>query len=170
MTLTDTHTATLTIYPWNDAIVDHDGHITGVVPRARYDSHKLIEEFMIAANVAAAETLAASSYPAVYRVHEPPDPERVFALRENLQTLDIKLPHGASLKPADFNRVLSTVRAPFSPPMMRFASGVWNASRMVSEIALAIGSGVFGGAMLANQVVAMKSGSSCALRSNFKNS
>ena len=91
-------------------IVDAKGRVTGVSKRERYDSHKLIEEFMIAANVAAAETLAASSYPAVYRVHEPPDPERVMVLRENLQTLDIKLPHGGSIKPADFNRVLGIVR------------------------------------------------------------
>src|SRR5690349_4055800 len=68
-------------------VVDDKGRVARVVKRERYDSHKLIEEFMIAANVAAAETLAASSYPAVYRVHEPPDPERVVALRENLATL-----------------------------------------------------------------------------------
>jgi ribonuclease R len=65
---------------------------------------------MIAANVAAAETLSASSYPAAYRVHEPPDPERVVNLREALATLDLKLPHGGSLKPADFDRVLQAVR------------------------------------------------------------
>ncbi len=91
-------------------IVDAKGRVVGVTKRERYESHKLIEEFMIAANVAAAETLASSSYPAVYRVHEPPDPERVVSLRENLATLDIRLPHGASVKPHDFNRVLGTVR------------------------------------------------------------
>ncbi len=91
-------------------IVDHDGHITGVVPRARYDSHKLIEEFMIAANVAAAETLAASAYPAVYRIHDRPDPERVDALREALGTLNIGVPKSDALKPQDFNRILDQVR------------------------------------------------------------
>ena len=91
-------------------IVDHDGHITGVVPRARYDSHKLIEEFMIAANVAAAETLAASAYPAVYRIHDRPDPERVDALREALGTLNIGVPKADALKPQDFNKILGQVR------------------------------------------------------------
>ncbi len=91
-------------------IVDHDGHITGVVPRARYDSHKLIEEFMIAANVAAAETLAVSAYPAVYRIHDRPDPERVDALREALGTLNIVVPKADALKPQDFNKILSQVR------------------------------------------------------------
>jgi len=91
-------------------VVDNKGNVVDVVPRERYDSHKLIEEFMIAANVAAGETMSASTFPTAYRVHEPPDPERVVNLREALQTLNIKLPHGASLKPGDFNRVLTTVR------------------------------------------------------------
>jgi ribonuclease R len=91
-------------------VVDQKGRIADVVKRERYDSHRLIEEFMIAANVAAAETMATSSYPTAYRVHEPPDPERVFMLRESLQTLNIKIPHGASPKPGDFNRVITNVR------------------------------------------------------------
>ena len=91
-------------------IVDSEGHITGVIPRARYDSHKLIEEFMIAANVAAAETLAASAYPCVYRIHDRPDPERVDSLREALGTLDIAVAKSDALKAADFNRSLAQVR------------------------------------------------------------
>jgi ribonuclease R len=92
-------------------IVDRDtGNILGVEPRARYDSHKLIEEFMIAANVAAAETLAGSAYPCVYRIHDRPDPERIEGLQEALQTLDLKVPNPGEARPADFNRVLSQVR------------------------------------------------------------
>ena len=96
--------------PEQRVIFDDEGHLEKVVERERYDSHRLIEEFMIAANVAAAETMAASSYPTAYRVHEPPDPERVFMLRESLQTLNIRIPHGASPKPGDFNRVIINVR------------------------------------------------------------
>jgi ribonuclease R len=91
-------------------IVDKEGHITGVVPRTRYDSHKLIEEFMIAANVVAAETLADSPYPCVYRIHDRPDPERVDALREALGTLNIGVPKSDALKAQDFNRILAQVR------------------------------------------------------------
>jgi len=92
-------------------IVDRDsGEVLGVEPRERFDSHKLIEEFMIAANVAAAETLAASGYPCVYRVHDRPDPERIEGLREALQTVDIGFPHAGEARPADFNRVLEKVR------------------------------------------------------------
>jgi ribonuclease R len=90
--------------------VDREGNILGVEPRARYDSHKLIEEFMIAANVAAAETLAASAYPCVYRIHDKPDPERIDGLREALQTLDLNFPPAGAARPADFNRILTQVR------------------------------------------------------------
>ena len=90
-------------------VIDDKGRVVDVVPRERCASHKLIEELMILANVAAAQTMSASSYPTAYRVHEPPDPERVTALREALRTLDLKLPHGASLKPANFERILSKV-------------------------------------------------------------
>ena len=65
---------------------------------------------MIAANVAAAETLASSAYPAVYRVHDKPDPERIIGLREALQTLDLKFPNPGEARPADFNRMLGQVR------------------------------------------------------------
>ncbi|MDX2143282.1 MAG: ribonuclease R [Rhodospirillaceae bacterium] len=91
-------------------IMSGDGKISGVVPRPRYDSHKLIEEFMINANVAAAERLEASPYPCVYRVHDTPDPERVDGLREALATLDIPIPRSGAMRPADFNRALDKVR------------------------------------------------------------
>jgi ribonuclease R len=92
-------------------IVDREtGKIIGVEPRARYDSHKLIEEFMIAANVAAAETLASSAYPCVYRIHDRPDPERVQGLQEALQTLDLSFPPAGEARPAEFNRLLAQVR------------------------------------------------------------
>ncbi|MEQ9448430.1 MAG: VacB/RNase II family 3'-5' exoribonuclease, partial [Rhodospirillaceae bacterium] len=91
-------------------VVDSAGRVQGVVRRPRYDSHRLIEEFMIAANVAAAEMLERSAYPAVFRVHDRPDPERIDALRDALKTLDLKFPHAGSTRPADFNRLLTQVR------------------------------------------------------------
>ena len=91
-------------------LVDRDGHIKGVIKRPRYDSHRLIEEFMIAANVAAAETLETSAYPCVYRVHDKPDPDRVEALRESLSTFDIAVPAARQLQPRDFNHALKRVR------------------------------------------------------------
>jgi ribonuclease R len=70
----------------------------------------LIEEFMILANVAAAETLERARVPLIYRVHDEPDMERVNALREFLKTLDISLPRSGSLRPAQFNRILGLVK------------------------------------------------------------
>jgi ribonuclease R len=82
-----------------------------VVTPERQDAHRLIEEFMIAANVAAAETLERARVPLIYRVHDNPDPERVHALREFLRSLDITLPKSGPLRAAQFNRVLDRVRS-----------------------------------------------------------
>jgi ribonuclease R len=81
-----------------------------VVTPERLDAHRLIEEFMILANVAAAETLERARVPLIYRVHDEPDMERVNALREFLKTLDIPLVKGGVLRAADFNRILARVK------------------------------------------------------------
>jgi ribonuclease R len=81
-----------------------------VVTPERLDAHRLIEEFMILANVAAAETLERSRVPLIYRVHDEPDPERVNALREFLRSLDIPLPKAGALRAAQFNRILARVK------------------------------------------------------------
>ncbi len=84
--------------------VDH------VVSPERLDAHRLIEEMMILANVAAAETLERTRVPLIYRVHDEPAPERVNALRELLQTMDVTLPKAGALRAAQFNRVLAQVK------------------------------------------------------------
>jgi ribonuclease R len=81
-----------------------------VVTPERLDAHRLIEEFMILANVAAAETLEKARIPLIYRVHDEPDPERVNALREFLQTIDISLPKHGALRAEEFNRILARVK------------------------------------------------------------
>jgi ribonuclease R len=81
-----------------------------VMTPERLDSHRLIEEFMILANVAAAETLERAKMPLIYRVHDEPDMERVNALREFLKTLDISLPKGGALRAEQFNRILHRVK------------------------------------------------------------
>jgi ribonuclease R len=81
-----------------------------VVTPERLDAHRLIEEFMILANVAAAETLERARVPLIYRVHDEPDPERVNALREFLRSLDISLPKGGALRAEQFNRILGRVK------------------------------------------------------------
>jgi len=81
-----------------------------VVTPERLDAHRLIEEFMILANVAAAETLERAKVPLIYRVHDEPDIERVNALREFLKTLDISLPKAGALRAEQFNGILARVK------------------------------------------------------------
>ncbi len=93
--------------PERRVVIGDDGSVVGVETRERFASHKLIEEFMICANVAAAETLERRRFPCVYRVHDQPSPEKLESLREFLQTLDLKLARGNVLRPKDFNRILA---------------------------------------------------------------
>jgi ribonuclease R len=96
--------------PERKILLKHDGTVDRVVIPERLESHRLIEEFMILANVAAAETLERARVPLVYRVHDEPSLEKVEALRQFLQTLHISLPKGGALKPDQFNRILRQVR------------------------------------------------------------
>lgn len=92
--------------PEKKILVDADGNVTGVQVRERFDSHKLIEEFMILANVAAAEALEAKQQPVAYRVHDEPSLEKLEALRTTLQTVGIRLAKGQVLQPKHFMRIL----------------------------------------------------------------
>ncbi len=95
--------------PERQVKLNETGHVIDVQPRPRLDSHRLIEEFMIAANVAAAEELERRHAPCMYRVHAPPSPEKVEALRDFLHGLGISLPPGDQLHPRDLDRVLRRV-------------------------------------------------------------
>ena len=83
-----------------------DGKVASIAPRTRLEAHKLIEEFMIQANVAAAEALEKKRTPLIYRVHEPPAREKLIALTDFLNTIDIHMPKGQGLSTRQFNQVL----------------------------------------------------------------
>ncbi len=104
--------------PERRVVLDGAGIVTAVETRARYDSHKLIEEFMIAANVAAAESLSRSKIPCMYRIHDVPGEERLEALREVLEGMGLKLPRGQTVKPAQFNRILARVAGTNEGPLV----------------------------------------------------
>ncbi|MGB2933557.1 MAG: ribonuclease R [Methyloceanibacter sp.] len=97
--------------PERKILLDDEGRVRGVTTPTRLDAHRLIEEFMIAANVAAAEELEAKRTPLIYRVHDQPSKEKLAALSEFLGTLGLKLPKTGQLKPAQFNRILAETRA-----------------------------------------------------------
>lgn len=104
--------------PERKILLKADGTVDRVVIPPRLDAHKLIEEFMILANVAAAETLEAKRTPLIYRVHDEPSLEKVNALREFLQTLDISLPKTGALRPSIFNRILAQVKGRDYEPLV----------------------------------------------------
>ncbi len=96
--------------PERKILLDGNGRVARVVSPERLDAHRLIEEMMIQANVAAAETLEHVKMPPVYRVHDEPSKEKLKNLRDFLETLDLKLAVGTGLKPEAFNRILARAR------------------------------------------------------------
>jgi ribonuclease R len=109
--------------PERQVVLDEGGRVASVAPRPRLDSHRLIEEFMVLANVAAAEELERLHKPCVYRVHAPPSEEKLEALRDFLSTLGVSLPAGDQVHPRDLDRVVQ-----------RFAGSA--ESELVSEVML----------------------------------
>ena len=96
--------------PERKILLKQDGTVDKVVVPERLDAHKLIEEFMIQANVAAAETLEGRKQPLVYRIHDAPSLAKQESLREFLHTLSLSLARGAQMRPAQFNSILERVR------------------------------------------------------------
>ena len=96
--------------PERKILLKPDGTVDRVIVPERLDAHRLIEEFMILANVAAAEMLEKKSLPLIYRVHDEPTLEKVHNLQEFLKTLDLPFAKSGALRPALFNRVLTQVK------------------------------------------------------------
>ena len=96
--------------PERKILLDDEGRVRDVITPPRLDAHRLIEEFMIAANVAAAETLEAKRTPLIYRVHDAPSKEKLISLAEFLGTIGLSLPKSGTLKPTNFNRILAETR------------------------------------------------------------
>ncbi len=95
--------------PERKVLLRDDGSVDRIAVPPRLEAHRLIEEFMIQANVAAAEMLEAKKSPVVYRIHDEPAFEKLEALRDFLGSLDMSFPKAGNLRPSQFNRVLSRV-------------------------------------------------------------
>ncbi|SCW96195.1 ribonuclease R [Ancylobacter rudongensis] len=104
--------------PERKILLKPDGTVDRVIVPERLDAHKLIEEFMILANVAAAETLEEKHIPLIYRVHDQPSLEKMSGLRDFLQTLDIKLAKTDAVRPAQFNDILARVAGSELAPLV----------------------------------------------------
>jgi ribonuclease R len=104
--------------PERKILLKKDGTVDRVVVPERLDAHRLIEEFMILANVAAAEALEKKALPLIYRVHDEPSVEKIHNLQEFLKTLDMNFAKQGALRPAMFNRILTQVKGEDSEPLV----------------------------------------------------
>jgi ribonuclease R len=96
--------------PERKVVIGADGRIETVIPRPHYDSHRLIEDFMIAANVAAAEQIEAVHRPCMYRVHDLPSQEKLEGLRDFLTSVGLSLAKGQVLRASAFNQILAAAK------------------------------------------------------------
>ncbi len=97
--------------PERRIVLDENGLVERVFIPARLEANRLIEEMMIAANVCAARTLEEHKVPLIYRVHEPPAPEKLSALKDFLDSMDIGFSTSASVRPDHFNRIMQRQRS-----------------------------------------------------------
>ena len=96
--------------PDADVVLDDEGLVVGIVPESRNVAHRLIEEFMLAANEAVAKKLLFSKQPAIYRVHDRPDPDRLVDLREVLEGFGYELKGDLEeVPPAAFQKLLKQI-------------------------------------------------------------
>ncbi len=104
--------------PERKVSLDADGQVAAIVPRPRLDSHRLIEEFMVLANVAAAEALEKLKLSCMYRVHAPPSDEKMEALRTFLRGMSVSLPPQGHVTPRDLDGVLKQVAGTDAAPLV----------------------------------------------------
>ncbi len=108
--------------PERKIVLDKDGKVVSIEFRERLDAHRLIEEFMILANVAAAEDLKKHHSPLLYRVHEEPSPEKLEALREIAQESGLNLAKGQVLHTRHLNRLLSQAEGTENDELINIAT------------------------------------------------
>ena len=106
--------------PEAEVVVDEFGEPTAVVPYERHIAHRIIEHFMISANETVARHLESMGYPCLYRVHEPPDPERVENLLEILEGLGYKVRRPKEYTPKFFQRIIEDFEGRPEEQLIRF--------------------------------------------------
>ena len=125
--------------------LDDQGRVTGVALREHLDAHQVVEDFMIAANVAAAKALEEKKSALIYRVHEEPSREKLVALKDYLKTFDIEFALGQVVRPATFNAILAKVdddeiRPQIMESVLRSQTQATYTPRNAGHFGLALGS------------------------------
>ena len=131
--------------PERRVVLDEMGKIVSVAVRERLDAHMLIEDYMIAANVAAAKALEAKKSPVMYRIHEPPSREKLVALKDYLATFDISFALGQVVKPSTFNQLIAKIGEAEEKPqimemILRSQTQAYYAPQNMGHFGLALGS------------------------------
>ena len=131
--------------PERRVLLDDAGRIKEIALRERLDAHRVVEDFMIAANVAAAKALESKVGPVVYRIHEPPNREKLVALKDYLATFERKLSLGQVITPGLFNRMLKDVadeteKALIMEAVLRSQTQAYYGPRNAGHFGLALGS------------------------------
>ncbi len=131
--------------PERRVLLDEAGKIREIALRERLDAHRVVEDFMIAANVAAAKALESKVSPVVYRIHEPPSREKLVALKDYLATFDRKLALGQVITPGLFNRMLKDVadeteKALIMEAVLRSQTQAYYGPRNAGHFGLSLGS------------------------------
>ena len=131
--------------PERRVVLDEDGRIESVAPRERLDAHRQIEDYMIAANVAAAKALEAKKAPVMYRVHEPPSREKLVGLKEYLATFEVAFALGQVITPKTFNHLIEKLegtdyRAEVMEQILRTQTQAYYSPQNAGHFGLALGS------------------------------
>ena len=131
--------------PERRVVLDEHGRLVDIAVRERLDAHRVVEDFMIAANVAAAKALEAKVAPVVYRIHEAPSREKLIALKDYLATFGRKLALGQVITPTLFNRMLKDVsddaeKALIMEAVLRSQTQAYYGPRNAGHFGLALGS------------------------------
>lgn len=131
--------------PERRVVLDEQGKITQIALRERLDAHRVVEDFMIAANVAAAKALESKVAPVVYRIHEPPNREKLVALKDYLATFAKKLSLGQVITPSLFNRFIKDIadedeKALIMEAVLRSQTQAYYGPRNAGHFGLALGS------------------------------
>ncbi len=125
--------------------LDDKGRIEEIAVRERLDAHRVVEDFMIAANVAAAKALESKAHPVVYRIHEPPTREKLIALKDYFKSIGKNLALGQVITPGLFNRMLKDIaddaeKALVMEAVLRSQTQAYYGPRNAGHFGLALGS------------------------------
>ena len=131
--------------PERRVMLDEHGRIQEIAVRERLDAHRVVEDFMIAANVAAAKALESKAHPVVYRIHEPPTREKLLTLKDYFKSIGKNLALGQVITPGLFNRMIKDIaddaeKALVMEAVLRSQTQAYYGPRNAGHFGLALGS------------------------------